>query len=156
MKVLKFTPENFSRHLVNAPRVIWTTRDEKLDFGESFVIVSPPPQKREFVFKVHSIETYLSIEELARRNWKLEGFKSETEFLEELRCIYPNAEVLYVHMLIEDLPEMGNRCFDCKHFSESVLYTSITGNDFWNYCTLRKTTTKRHYSCSSFTLEDYK
>lgn len=154
MKELKFTPENFRRHFVNSPRVIWTVRDKKLNFAEPVVIKSPSPLMREFIFKVHSIETYLDIEYLAHEYWELEGFKSETEFLEELLRIYPNADFLYAHMLIEVVPKTGNRCFDCKYFSESVLYTSITDNDFWNYCLLRKTTTKRHYSCTSFIKED--
>ena len=154
MKELKFTPENFRRHFVNSPRVIWTVRDKKLNFAEPVVIKSPSPLMREFVFKVHSIETYLDIEYLAHEYWELEGFKSETEFLEELLRIYPNADFLYAHMLIEDVPKIGNRCFDCKYFSESVLHSSITYNDFWNYCLLRKTRTKRHYSCTSFTQEE--
>lgn len=101
MKEIKFSRTNLGRHTalmkyidpVWKARTIYTTRDYPLgEVGEQFTVGSD-------VFTLLDVSEHTPTQEFFSKYFALEGFNNMYEFRTEIRRIYPDAEVLYMHVL---------------------------------------------------------
>ena len=110
-----YSEHNVLLHKMGLPRLSISTRDEiKGDCGDYFYAPSIIKEEYFKLINVFAIEQK-TLDELglshdvfqyvANQWWKLEGFSSPEEMEETLRKIYPNATVLYVHIMKEVLLE---------------------------------------------------
>ena len=109
MKEVKFTAENRDRHFLYNPDEIVTTRDKALgEIGEEFVIYDPLRAPRRFILQDIISASFLGIVCTLRNCnlWEMEGFKSPSEFFQEICRIYPEASTLYVHQFVS-VSEVG-------------------------------------------------
>lgn len=109
-----YSEYNVLLHKIGLPRLFISTRDEiKGNRGDYFYV----PSRKEMYFKLITVFvidqkileklslSYDVFQFVANQWWKSEGFSSPKEMEETLRKIYPNATVLYVHVMKEVLLE---------------------------------------------------
>jgi hypothetical protein len=101
MKEIKFSRTNLGRHTalmkyidpVWKARTIYTARDYPLgDVGEQFTVGNE-------VFTLLDVSEHKKSIDFFGKFFGLEGFNNMYEFRNEINKIYPDAEVLYMHVL---------------------------------------------------------
>lgn len=110
-----YSEYNMVLHKIGLPRLFISTRDEiKGNCGDYFCVPSMIKEEYFKLINVFTIEQktldelglgYDVFQYVANQWWKLEGFSYPKEMEETLRKIYPNATVLYVHVMKEVLLE---------------------------------------------------
>lgn len=108
MKEIKFSRTNLGRHIalmkyvdpVWKARTIYTTRDYPLgDVGEQFTVGND-------VFTLLDVSEHPVTIDFFGKYFALEGFDNMYEFRNEIKRIYPDAEVLYMHVLAKVQEEL--------------------------------------------------
>lgn len=110
-----YSEYNMVLHKIGLPRLFISTRDEiKGNCGDYFCVPSIIKEEYFKLINVFTIEQktlaelglgYDVFQYVANQWWKSEGFSSPEKMEETLRKIYPNATVLYVHVMKEVLLE---------------------------------------------------
>ena len=108
MKEIKFSRTNLGRHTalmkyvdpVWKARTIYITRDYPLgDVGEQFTVGND-------VFTLLDVSEHQMSIDFFVKYFALEGFDNMYEFRNEIKRIYPDAEVLYMHVLAKVQEEL--------------------------------------------------
>lgn len=132
LKTLKFTPENFKRHVTRVDKsynymrkVIYTTRAEmKGRLGDVFDLGCG-------VFVLDKILPYDYNERdlLVSEHFTNEGFTSSGMFARELETLYPEAKKLYVHVFKELFAEIPfPLCYRCENMLANQFYPAANGD----------------------------
>jgi hypothetical protein len=95
---LKFTDENRNRHLDLSKDLVWTTRGKpKGQFGD----VTRIDGRIYMLQEISAVPLEWLIKDPKYMFWYMEGFKSNDEYIAELKRIYGDDEdkVMYIHFL---------------------------------------------------------